>query len=88
MTSDPTFRVGLLGHGTVGAAFVELLRERADHVAAATGLRPELIGVLTRSRGEFDDILASSDLIVEVIGGLEPARGYVLAAMAAGKHVV
>ena len=88
MTSDATFRVGLLGHGTVGAAFVELLRERADHVAAATGLRPELTGVLTRSRGDFDDILASSDLIVEVIGGLEPARGYVLAAMAAGKHVV
>jgi homoserine dehydrogenase len=88
VTSDATFRVGLLGHGTVGAAFVELLRERADHVAAATGLRPELTGVLTRSRGDFDDILASSDLIVEVMGGLEPARGYVLAAMAAGKHVV
>ena len=88
MTSDATFRVGLLGHGTVGAAFVELLRERADHVAAATGLRPELTGVLTRSRGDFDDILASSDLIVEVMGGIEPARDYVLRAMAAGKHVV
>jgi homoserine dehydrogenase len=83
-----TFRVGLLGHGTVGAAFVELLRDRADHVAAATGLRPELSGVLTRSRGDFDDILESSDLIVEVIGGVEPARDYVLRAMQAGKHVV
>src|SRR4051794_3596757 len=86
--SDATFRVGLLGHGTVGAAFVELLRDRADHVAAATGLRPELSGVLTRSRGDFAEILENSDLIVEVIGGVDPARDYVLRAMQAGKHVV
>ena len=83
-----TFRVGLLGHGTVGSAFAELLAERADAVAAVTGMRPELTGVLTRSRGDFDAILAGSDLIVEVIGGVEPARDYVLRAMRAGKHVV
>ena len=53
-----------------------------------TGLRPDLVGVLTRSRGEFADILERSDLIVEVMGGLEPAREHVLAAMAAGRHVV
>jgi homoserine dehydrogenase len=83
-----TFRVGLLGHGTVGAAFARLLEERADRVAAVTGLRPELAGVLTRSRGSFEDVLDASDLIVEVMGGLDPARDYVLRAMAAGKHVV
>ena len=83
-----TFRVGLLGHGTVGSAFAELLAERADAVAAVTGMRPELTGVLTRSRGDFEAILAGSDLIVEVIGGVEPARDYVLRAMRAGKHVV
>jgi homoserine dehydrogenase len=44
--------------------------------------------VLTRSRGDFDDILERSDLIVELMGGLEPARDYVLRAMQAGKHVV
>jgi homoserine dehydrogenase len=82
------FRVGLLGHGTVGAAFATLLEDRADEIAALTGLRPELTGVLTRSRGDFDDILERSDLIVEVMGGLEPTRDYVLRAMAAGKHVV
>jgi len=82
------FRIGLLGHGTVGAAFAELLDARGGQVEAATGLRPELTGVLTRSRGDFEEILAGSDLIVEVIGGLEPARDYVLRAMAAGKHVV
>ena len=44
--------------------------------------------MLTRSRGDFDEILASADLIVELIGGIEPARDYVLRAMRAGKHVV
>jgi homoserine dehydrogenase len=83
-----TFRVGLLGHGTVGAAFHELLEERAGAIEAATGARPEISGVLTRSRGEFDDIVERSDLIVELIGGLDPAREYILRAMAAGRHVV
>jgi homoserine dehydrogenase len=82
------FGVGLLGFGTVGSAFAELLEARADEVEALTGLRPELTGVLTRSRGSFDDILAASELVVEVMGGLDPARDYVLRAMAAGKHVV
>jgi len=88
VTSEQRFRVGLLGHGTVGAAFAELLPQRADAVAAVTGLRPELAGVLTRSRGDFDELLADSDLIVELIGGIEPARDYVMRAMQAGKHVV
>ena len=83
-----TFRVGLLGHGTVGAAFEALLAERADAIEAITGARPELSGVLTRSRGSFEEILEGSDLIVELMGGLEPARDYVLRAMRAGKHVV
>jgi homoserine dehydrogenase len=83
-----TFRVGLLGHGTVGAAFAQLLDERAGAVAAVTGLRPELTGVLTRSRGDFAELLEGSDLIVELIGGIEPARDYVLRAMRAGRHVV
>jgi homoserine dehydrogenase len=83
-----TFRVGLLGHGTVGGAFARLLGERAEAIVPITGMRPELSGVLTRSRGDFDDILAGSDLIVELMGGVEPARDYVLRAMRAGKHVV
>jgi homoserine dehydrogenase len=82
------FRVGLLGHGTVGAAFAQLLEERAASVEETVGLRPQLIGVLTRSHGDFNRILADSHLIVELIGGLEPAREYVLRAMRAGRHVV
>jgi homoserine dehydrogenase len=86
--AERRFRVGLLGHGTVGAAFATLLPQRADAVAAVTGLRPELSGVLTRSQGDFEAILADSDLIVELIGGIEPARDCVMRAMRAGKHVV
>ena len=83
-----TFRIGLLGHGTVGSAFEALLAERADAFVPITGMRPEISGVLTRSRGSFDEILAGSDLIVELIGGIEPARDYVLRALNAGKPVV
>jgi homoserine dehydrogenase len=86
--SGRTFRVGLLGHGTVGSAFAGLLESRAAEVESITGMRPRLSGVLTRSRGSFDEILEGSDLIVEVIGGLDPARDYVLRAMRAGRHVV
>jgi homoserine dehydrogenase len=83
-----TFRVGLLGHGTVGGALHELIDERAAAIEATTGMRPEVSGVLTRSRGSFEEILAASDLVAELIGGLEPARSYILEAMRAGKHVV
>jgi len=82
------FRIGVLGRGTVGGAFAQLLAEHADRVQRVTGLRPELSGVLSRSSGSFEEILAGSDLIVELIGGIEPARGYVLQAMRAGRHVV
>jgi homoserine dehydrogenase len=83
-----SFSVGLLGHGTVGGALHELIDERAPAIEATTGMRPEVVGVLTRSRGDFADILERSDLVCELIGGLEPARTYILEAMRAGKHVV
>jgi homoserine dehydrogenase len=89
VTSSPgTFRIGLLGRGTVGSAFAELLPRHADRIRLLTGLRPELSGVLTRASGAFDEILERSDLIVELMGGIEPAREYVTRAMEAGLHVV
>jgi homoserine dehydrogenase len=83
-----TFRVGLLGRGTVGGAFEALLGERAGAIEAVTGLRPQVTGVLTRSRGSFEEILEGADLVVELMGGIDPARDYVLRAMGAGRHVV
>jgi len=81
-------RIGLLGHGTVGGAFAELVEARADAVEAATGRRPEISGVLTRSEGDFGEILERSDLIVELIGGTDPARQYAIDAIRAGRPLV
>jgi homoserine dehydrogenase len=82
------FRIGVLGRGTVGAALTALVAEHAERIQRITGLRPEVSGVLSRSSGDFARILEDSDLIVELIGGIEPARSYVLDAMRAGRHVV
>jgi homoserine dehydrogenase len=87
VTPDP-FRIGLLGHGTVGSAFAKLLEERTGAIEAEVGLRPELSGVLTRSEGDFEDLFERSDLIVELMGGIDPARDYVLRALEGGRHVV
>jgi homoserine dehydrogenase len=81
-------RIGLLGRGTVGRALERLLDERADEIAAMTGRRPELAGIVSRSEGDFDAILSESEIVVELIGGTDPARDYVRQALAAGKHVV
>jgi homoserine dehydrogenase len=89
MSSEPgRFRVGLLGRGTVGAAFAAQLEAQAERIERITGLRPELAGVLTRNDGSFEAILEASDLVVELMGGIEPAREYVLRAIARGRHVV
>jgi homoserine dehydrogenase len=99
-----TVRVGLLGCGNVGAPLVELVRSRADEIAARTGLRLEVTRVAVRSTSkersvdlpdavlttDAADVVADPgiDVVVEVIGGIEPARELILAALAAGKPVV
>src|SRR5690606_14674222 len=50
--------------------------------------RPRLAGVLTRSQGDFDSILEGSEIVVELMGGIDPARDYVLRALRGGRHVV
>jgi homoserine dehydrogenase len=87
MSSEP-FRIGLLGHGTVGSAFATLLDERAGEIERFNGRAPTITGVLTRTRGSFEEILAGAELVVELMGGIEPAREYLLRAMRAGVHVV
>ena len=87
MSAEP-FRIGLLGHGTVGGAFATLLQERADEIERFNGRRPVITGVLTRTRGDFAEILPEADIVVEVMGGVEPAREHLLAAMRAGVDIV
>ena len=82
--------IALLGFGTVGSHFYQLTQGRAD-LAVTTVLsrrpRPELTCTVT---ADFAEIVRdpSIDVVVEVMGGLEPAYDYISAAMRAGKHVV
>jgi homoserine dehydrogenase len=97
-------RIGLLGCGNVGAALVELVDSRSDAIAARTGLRLEIARVAVRSLAKERPVDLPAgvltldaagvavdpniDLVVEVIGGIEPARELVLAALKAAKPVV
>ena len=97
-------RIGLLGCGHVGAALVSLVAERRGEVERRTGLDLEVTRIAVRNtaldRGVPVDSAAFTtdaaalvvdpevDVVVEVMGGIEPARGLVSAALAAGKPVV
>ena len=97
-------RVALLGCGTVGSEVVRLLQSSGDDLAARIGAPLELVGIAVRRRGRARDLdlpeelfttdaaglvaREDVDLVVEVIGGLEPARSLILAALRAGKSVV
>ena len=81
-------RIGLLGSGTVGSAFRDLVAARAEAIAGAAGRAPEITGVLRRTEGDFERILEDSEIVVELIGGTDPAREYVMRALQAGRHVV
>ncbi|MGH3388995.1 MAG: homoserine dehydrogenase, partial [Actinomadura sp.] len=95
--------MALLGCGVVGTEVVRLLREQADDLAARVGVPLELVGIavrrLDRRRAGVDPELLTTDamslvtrddvdIVVEVIGGIEPAGSLMLAAMKAGKAVV
>jgi len=97
-------RIGLLGCGNVGASLVELIDSRRDAIAARTGLRLEVTRVAVRSLAKERPVEVPEgvltldaaglavdpdvDVVVEVIGGIEPARELILAALKAGKPVV
>jgi len=98
-----TLRVALLGCGVVGSQVARLLREQADDLAVRTGARLELAGIavrrLSHPRPGIEAALLTTDamglatrpdvdIVVEVIGGIEPARSLLLAAMETGKSVV
>ena len=85
--SEPA-RIGVLGKGTVGGAFADLVATDGAAIEAAAGRPVEIAGVLSRSQGDFDQILEQSEIVVELIGGVDPARDYVLRALRAGRHVV
>jgi len=102
--TDRVIRVGLLGAGNVGAALIRLLHERADDISLRSGVRIEITRVAVRDPSKVRDVPLpadafvddpslvvddpGTDIVVELIGGVVPARTLVLQAFANGKPVV
>ncbi len=96
--------VGLIGMGTVGTGVVQVLLENADEIERRLGARLRLVKVADRDwttdRGvrvdpslvttDADEVIAHPEvhIVVELIGGYEPARTFLLRAIERGKHVV
>jgi len=99
-----TVRIGFLGFGTVGAGAYRILSGNSRSIAKKVGCELEVAGILVRDTGKARavqvdpglftnnpaDIINNNeiDLLVELMGGIEPAREYVLKGMAGGKSVV
>ncbi|MBF0461107.1 MAG: homoserine dehydrogenase [Magnetococcales bacterium] len=97
-------RIGLLGFGVVGRGVVDLLLTQTALLRERTGVTLRLVRIATRTpqrdRGldlgaveltaDVDRVVAADDIdvVIELIGGLEPARSLVLKALQQGKHVV
>jgi len=97
-------RVGILGCGTVGSALVELVTEHGDTIAARSGVRLEVVRVAVHDIAKrrpvhlADGVLTADadalvvdpdvDVVVELMGGMEPARRLIGAALKAGKPVI
>ena len=97
-------RIGLLGCGNVGAALVDLVNAQADAVEARTGIRLEVTRIAVRNVSaprsvDLDTSLLTRDaeavvtdpdidIVVEAMGGIEPARSLILDALKSGKPVV
>ena len=90
-------KVGILGYGTVGGGTHEILTKNHDLIAERTGVDIEVKRVLRRKPSDSDLVVNDPDailndpeidVVVEVMGGIEPATSYMLRAMENGKHVV
>jgi homoserine dehydrogenase len=95
-------RVAILGGGSVGAQVAALLLEHGDELAARAGAGLELVGVAVRDVNAKRDteipkhlittdaeaLILGADIVVELIGGIEPARTYILQALHSGADVV
>ncbi len=96
-------RVALIGAGVVGSSVAQLLTEHSDDLAARVGRPLELVGIGVRRAGrarsvpgvdpalfttDATELVTRADILIEVIGGIEPARSLILRAMAHGASVV
>ncbi|QHZ57446.1 MULTISPECIES: homoserine dehydrogenase [Brevibacillus] len=99
-----SINLGLMGFGTVGTGVVRIIQAHQDDLQKQTGLGIEITKILvqdaekSRNISSMDNLLTTEpaellddpdiEVIVEVIGGIHPAKEYILAALERGKHVV
>ncbi|KZE46852.1 homoserine dehydrogenase [Brevibacillus parabrevis] len=99
-----SIKLGLMGFGTVGTGVVRIISAHQDDLQKQTGLGIEITKILvqdaekSRNIAAMDDLLTTEpaellddpdiEVIVEVIGGIHPAKEYILQALERGKHVV
>jgi homoserine dehydrogenase len=102
MTDYRRLRVALLGAGAVGSQVASLLRRHADELADRAGARLELVGIAVRDLDaprdvelprellttDADALIVGADIVIELMGGIEPARTYLLQAINSGADVV
>lgn len=102
MNAYRNLKVALLGAGSVGSQVARILLEHQDELAARVGARLELIGIAVRSLDSKRDVdlpqelfttdaeqlILGADIVVELMGGIEPARHLILSAMSSGADVV
>lgn len=95
-------KIAILGCGTVGTQVVRLLTEQAADMAARVGAAVSISGIYVRDvavprdaliptsllTSDLDGLIDQSDVVVELMGGIEPARSAIAQALAAGKSVV
>lgn len=96
-------KIALLGMGTVGGGVYKIIENQKEEMPFKIGAELEVAKVLVRNKAKYADAVPaekltdqwedvinddSIDIIVEVMGGIEPARTYILEALKKGKHVV
>ena len=102
-TSANVVRLGVLGHGVVGSAFVALVSQQSDNILARSGVRLEVAQVCIRDTkkkhtlpkgavlvSDPHALVQSSevDVVVELMGGIDPASELIFAALKANKPVI
>ncbi|WP_036368206.1 homoserine dehydrogenase [Mobiluncus curtisii] len=101
MAQKQDVKIGLLGAGTVGLQVARILHDQQQELAARAGANLVLSAVAVRDTSkvregldqsllttDIDAVINSADLVIELMGGLEPARSAMLKALEAGKTVV
>ena len=98
----PHLKVALLGAGTVGSQVARVLLDSKDELALRSGVTLDLVGVAVRDvdakrdyeiprellTRDADSVIDAADIVVELTGGIEPARTRILRALNAGTTVV